>query len=113
MSLSKFKLELYATQFPRFKYMNFIKTVNLIRVVRHICGMYPRLGKYSGTFSGQQILSLRARASSDVDSTGTEDIIQRTRGRVALLECTRSLVRIPASGCFHCPPQQSAGKGAC
>lgn len=46
----------------------------------------------------ESLSSLRARGSSDMGSTGMENIIQRARGRVALLECTRSLVRVPFSG---------------
>lgn len=55
-----------------------------------------------------RISSLRARGSSDVGTTGTENIIQRARGRVALLECTRSLVRVPASGVSIVPRSRQA-----
>jgi len=74
-----------------------IKTVNLTRVVRHIRGACPEVS--ADDVPNGQISSLCARGSSAPRCGFNRHrrilFRGRERGRVALLECTRSLARAP------------------
>ena len=108
---SKFDLKLF--QFQGFEYKNFIKTINLIRVVRrHSRGMYIHdLGSIYGCFPAARISHRYAHVVEHWRGFNPtrRTLFRGRRGRVALLECSRgALVRVPASAVS---PLSLAGAG--